>query len=288
MQVVRELSSPAYAGRATGTPGGRAAARFIERRFETLGLKPAGGSRYQHPFDVTLPSGPPQLPSITGQNVVGIVEGSSAGADYVIVSAHYDHLGVVNGRLYPGADDNASGVAVLLAAAAHFAAERPQHPMMFVAFDGEELDLAGSNAFMARPPVPPGRMRLVVNLDMVSRSSRREIFAAGTSHYPFLRPVLEGVAERAGLRLLFGHDRPGERAKDDWTMQSDHWPFHRAGVPFVYFGVEDHADYHRPTDTPERIDEEFLGAVAELVVEAIRELDEDKWKSEKVDKWKSK
>jgi Zn-dependent M28 family amino/carboxypeptidase len=281
MPVVRELSSPAYAGRATGTPGGRAAARFIERRFKAVGLKPADDGRYQHPFDVTRPSGPPPRPSITGQNVVGIVEGSRTAADYVIVSAHYDHLGVVNGRLYPGADDNASGVAVLLAAAAHFAAERPQHPMMFVAFDGEELDLAGSTAFMARPPVPPRRMRVVVNLDMVSRSGRREIFAAGTSHYPFLRPILERVGERAGVRLLFGHDRPDATGKDDWTMQSDHWPFHRAGVPFVYFGVEDHADYHRPTDTPERIDEEFFGGVAELVVAAIRELDEDKWKSGK-------
>jgi Zn-dependent M28 family amino/carboxypeptidase len=277
MQVVRELSRPAYGGRATGTPGGRAAARFIERRFKGLGLKPAGSSRYQHPFEISLP-GPTTLQSITGHNVVGLVEGLRAGADYIIVSAHYDHLGIVNGMLLPGADDNASGVAVMLAAAAHFAANRPQHPMMFVAFDGEELDLAGSNAFMARPPVPSRRMRLVVNLDMVSRSSRREIFAAGTSHYPFLRPGLERVGKRAGVRLVFGHDRPDEPGKDDWTMQSDHWPFHRAGVPFVYFGVENHPDYHRPTDTPERIDEEFLGAVAELVVDATGEMDREMWK----------
>lgn len=280
MQVVRELSGPAYAGRATGTPGGAAAARFIERRFEALELKPVGGS-YRHPFAVTLRSGAQEGRTLTGINVVGALDGSRADADSVIVSAHYDHVGVVNGRLYPGADDNASGVAVLLAAAAHFAADRPQHPMIFVAFDGEELDLAGSNAFIARPPVPPGRMRLVVNLDMVSRSNRREIFAAGTSHYPFLRPILQRVRERTGIHLRFGHDRSGDPGVEDWTMESDHWPFHLAGVPFVYFGVEDHADYHRPTDTPERIDEEFFGAVAEMIVAAIRELDGSNWQRSK-------
>ena len=287
MQVVRELSGPAYAGRATGTPGGAAAASFIERRFKALELKPVGGS-YRHPFDVSLRSGAHESRTLTGINVVGTLDGSRTEADYVIVSAHYDHVGVVNGRLYPGADDNASGVAVLLAAAAHFAAARPQHPMMFVAFDGEELDLAGSNAFMARPPVPPRRMSLVVNLDMVSRSSRREIFAAGTSYYPFLRPILERVRERTGVHLRFGHDRSGDPGMEDWTTESDHWPFHRAGVPFVYFGVEDHADYHRPTDTPERIDEKFFGAVAELIVDAIGEMDRSKRIDGKVEKERSR
>jgi Zn-dependent M28 family amino/carboxypeptidase len=120
--------------------------------------------------------------------------------------------------------------------------------------------------------MPIGRMRLVVNLDMVARSKRHEIFAAGTSHHPTLRPVLDDVRRRAPVSLLFGHDR-SEDGPDDWTHDSDHWPFHKAGVPFLYFGVEDHDDYHRPTDTAERIDVAFFGDVANTIVEALIALD---------------
>lgn len=273
MDVVRELSSGKYEGRATGTPGGVAAGRAIEARFRRLGLEPVGGRAYRHPFELRrIANGRTDGP-LTGANIVGALPGSRTGAGYLVVSAHYDHVGVVNGRLHPGADDNASGVAVLISAAGHFVRHRPVHPMMFVAFDGEELNLAGSKAFMARPPVPVSRLRLVVNLDMVSRSARKEIFAAGTSHHPVLRPPLERVRARASVRLSFGHDRAEDASREDWTDDSDHWPFHQAGVPFVYFGVEDHADYHQPTDTPDRIDEDFFSAVAEMIVDAIGELD---------------
>ena len=102
-----------------------------------------------------------------------------------------------------------------------------------------------------------------VNLDMVSRNDRNEIFAAGTYHYPQFTPMLEDVRSRARVQVLFGHDRPLYRGGgvDDWTRLSDHYVFHSAGVPFVYFGVEDHADYHTPTDTADKIDRRFFGDV---------------------------
>ena len=134
---------------------------------------------------------------------------------------------------------------------------------------------SGSRAFVATPPVPKERIALNVNLDMVSRSDKREIFIAGTYHTPALKAPLEEVARRAPITVLFGHDRPKAIAGgvDDWTSQSDHGSFHAAKIPFVYFGVEDHADYHKPTDTADKINRGFFVDVAETILCAILALD---------------
>jgi Zn-dependent M28 family amino/carboxypeptidase len=123
--------------------------------------------------------------------------------------------------------------------------------------------------------VPKERIALDINLDMVSRNDKREIFVAGTYHYPDLKPVLEDVARRAPITVLFGHDKPVTIAGgvEDWTNQSDHGPFHDAKIPFVYFGVEDHADYHKPTDTADKIDRGFFVDVAETILDSVLALD---------------
>jgi hypothetical protein len=114
-----------------------------------------------------------------------------------------------------------------------------------------------------------------VNLDMVSRSERRELFVAGTSPRPALAAVLQPVAARAPVSLRFGHDKPSPAGgpMDDWTMQSDHGVFHAQGIPFVYFGVEDHEDYHKPTDSADKIDPEFFRLAAETILDSIDALD---------------
>ena len=179
-----------------------------------------------------------------------------------------------DGVLYPGADDNASGVAVLLAAARHITQNPPRHTTIFAALDAEELGLRGARALLDSALVSPSTVGVHVNLDMVGRSDRNEIYAAGTSHTPWLRPVLEDVQTRAAVRILFGHDQPlGPSGLEDWTHTSDHGPFHDAGIPFVYFGVEDHRDYHAASDTPDRIDQRFFGDVADMILEALHTLD---------------
>jgi Zn-dependent M28 family amino/carboxypeptidase len=113
---------------------------------------------------------------------------------------------------------------------------------------------------------------LNVNLDMISRSERGELHAAGAHHTPALRPHLERVAAAARVKLLLGHDRP-ELGSGDWTGQSDHFAFHREKIPFVYFGVEDHKDYHQPTDDFEAINPDFYVAATEAILEALAALD---------------
>src|SRR5690606_597855 len=139
----------------------------------------------------------------------------------------------------------------------------------------EEDGHRGSRAFVASDLVAPGKIALNINLDMVSRSERKELYVAGTAHYPNLRPVLEELAIGPELSLRFGHDRPvpGGGPREDWTQLSDHAAFHAAGIPFIYFGVEDHPDYHRPGDTADKIDEAFFGNAADLIVEAILAFD---------------
>ena len=117
-------------------------------------------------------------------------------------------------------------------------------------------------------------MALDVNLDMVGHSERGELYAAGTHHTPALRPALERVAASAPVKLLLGHDRP-EQGKDDWTNQSDQFAFHQAGIPFLYFGVEDHRDYHRPSDDFDTLTRDFFVGSAETILAVVRALDAD-------------
>jgi Zn-dependent M28 family amino/carboxypeptidase len=266
MRDVSTLADRAFEGRATGSTGGIRARQWIAAQFARVGLTPTGTSGFLQPF--TASSRNRQLDAA---NIVGRVAGRAPLKAFV-VTAHYDHDGIRNGIVYPGADDNASGVAALLAAASYFVATPPRHPMIFAALDAEEMGRQGARAFVASGIVPRGGIALNVNLDMVSRSATNEMYAAGTYHYPSLTPILEEIAARSAVRILLGHDRPGTDG-DDWTNQSDHFEFHKAGVPFIYFGVENHPDYHQPTDTADRIDPRFFGDAADTIVDALRTLD---------------
>jgi len=182
---------------------------------------------------------------------------------------------VRDGRVYNGADDNASGVAVLLQLAAHYTgATRPEHSIVFAALDAEEVGLVGARELVRKLKAEKRDVALDVNMDMVGHSERGELYAAGTYHTPALRPALERVAAGAPVKLLIGHDRP-EQGHDDWTNQSDQFAFHKAGVPFVYFGVEDHKDYHQPTDDFDTLTRDFFVGAAATVLEAVGALDAD-------------
>ncbi len=284
-QIMRDVASLAgadFEGRGTGTPGGLRVRRWIAEQFRAIGLMAAGTDGFTQPFTVTsrsvrriLPGGRPFQTRLDAANVVGRLTGRDPRARTIVVTAHYDHLGVRDGVVYPGADDNASGVAVLLAAARRFRESPPQHAMVFAALDAEELGLHGAKALVGSALLPRGQVALNINLDMVARSAANEIYAAGPSHSRALMPILLDVQNRAAVRIRFGHDRPEAAGGglEDWTDASDHGAFHDAGIPFVYFGVEDHPDYHTPTDTVDRIDPRFFGDAADMIVEAIRTFD---------------
>jgi Zn-dependent M28 family amino/carboxypeptidase len=281
MRDLTMLASPAFEGRRTGTPGALKARQWIVEQFRAAGLTPGGTMEYLQPFTFSttdrraaLPGGRAFRTDYSAANVIGRLAGREPRARTLVVTAHYDHLGLRDGIVYPGADDNASGVVVLLAAAHHFKTNPPRHPIMFAALDGEEQGQRGARALLDSRLIERRGVAINVNLDMVARNDRREIYAAGTSFAPWLLPILRDVQTRAALTLLFGHDRPSPPAGlEDWTHSSDHGPFHDAGIAWVYFGVEDHPDYHQPTDTAGRVDAGVFGDAADAIIEALRAID---------------
>lgn len=262
--LVRDLSiiaADSMAGRLAGSDGGRRAGEYLLSRLVESGTVPVGGARTQ-----TFPLGRRATEGNTGVNVFGMIPGVEHPGRYIVVSAHYDHLGVRGGEIYNGADDNASGSAALPALAAYLASNPPRHSFLFVAFDAEELGLRGARAFVSDPPVPLASILLNVNMDMIGHSAAGELYAAGTYHYPALGPLVEEVASEAEVTLLAGHDSPELSARDDWTELSDHAAFHARGIPFLYFGVEDHEDYHQPTDTVESLTLDFYVDAVEAIL----------------------
>jgi Zn-dependent M28 family amino/carboxypeptidase len=264
---IKYLSSDELEGRSADRPSIELARDYVSRRFGEAGLE-AFGSGYQQEFAIARRNGEPLI----GINFIGHIKGGRHKEKYIVVTAHYDHDGVRNGEIYNGADDNASGTAALFALASYFKKNRPRHSLIFVAFDAEEKGLQGSRHFVKNLPVAKGSMVLNVNMDMLSRSDKGELYAAGLYHYPQFRRAIENAQKKAKIKLLTGHDTPGS-GRDDWTSQSDHAAFHREKIPFIYFGVEDHKDYHKPTDDFSNIQPEFYIGAVESVLSVIRSLD---------------
>ncbi|EJF09015.1 M28 family peptidase [Pontibacter sp. BAB1700] len=262
LRDVQILSADSMAGRLSGTEGNRMAQDYIEKRFNEIGLQPYNNS-YRHTFRLEGRG----IVVEEAVNLIGFIPGKTDKA--IVLTAHYDHVGERKGEIYNGADDNASGVGALLAAAAYFKTNKPYYTLIFAALDGEELGLQGANAFLENPPLALDLIQLNVNMDMLSLNQQGELYASGAYHYPVLLPLLQQVKARPQARLLTGHDRP-EQGQNDWTRQSDHYQFHKRQIPFIYFGVEDHPHYHKPTDDFENINSTFYPDAAALVIDFVQ------------------
>ena len=204
-------------------------------------------------------------------NVAGLLPGSDAtlAGECVVVGAHYDHLGFGGENslapdqvaVHPGADDNASGVAAMLGVARAFAsAPAPRRTLVFVAFTGEEMGLLGSAQFVKTPPAacPPDRTQLMVNLDMVGRPQQGKVFVEGVDTARGFRAWVAALDARPPALPL------APAFVGDGYGPSDHTSFYAKGVPVLYLFTGAHADYHRPTDTADKIDALGLAAVARL------------------------
>lgn len=224
-------------GRKVGSPENHTAALFIAARFKSLHLK-SYSKDYLDSFTYTNKNNQ----EITGANVLAYIPGDSDSV--IVISAHFDHLGVINGEIYNGADDNASGTAGLLSIANYFSEHKPHHTLLFAAFDAEEESLKGSKAFVTNPPVDLNKIIVDLNMDMISHNDKGELYVCGTFQYPELKQYLVSYKS---AKMLTGHDDP-KLGKDDWTYQSDQGSFNKRKIAFLYFGVEDHKDYHKPTD----------------------------------------
>lgn len=272
MRDLRELASPAMEGRASATPGSEKARHYVIQRLQQSGVQACQQS-YLQSFEFSRAGR-----SFTGHNIVACLP-AAVDADQarpaLLLAAHYDHLGLRQGKLHPGADDNASGVAALLALAREIVQKPLNRPVILAFFDAEEMGLLGAWAYVNQASFSARQLAFMVNLDMVGRGDKGELYASGSYHFPSLGGLVEQVAAQAEAPILrLGHDQP-EPAGQDWTKQSDHYPFFSKGVPYLYFGVEDHADYHGPGDSVDKIPENFYYASVQFLQRLIYRLDAD-------------
>jgi hypothetical protein len=256
---VLTLASDTMQGRKTGSPGADMAADYIASQFRELGLKTLNGSYFQE-WQEELPG----LGTATLRNVVAMIPGSDPQLSQrpAILAAHYDHLGT-DGGLHYGADDNASGVSIMIEVAAKLArAFTPKRPLLLVAFTGEEEGLLGSRHFAARPPgfYQTENLFAVVNLDSVGRLEDRpvQVFGGNSAYeWPFMAQ---------GIGFTIGVD---STMAENVIASSDHVPFLNSGIPAIHLFAGTHPDYHRPTDTADKLDYAGMSDIALWVEEAM-------------------
>jgi len=266
LKDLETLSADDMQGRRVGTPGGEKARAYVVERFKASGIAPLG-STYESPFVIAGRNGGPD---VNGVNVIGLIEGRDK-SRYIVITAHYDHIGVRNGEVFNGADDNASGTAALFALGKYFKTHTPANSLIFVAFDGEESGLRGARAFVAKPPVAVESMIINLNMDMIGRDPKDLLYVVGTRQQTFLKPFIERIAKDAPVKLVMGHDDPTE--KENWTTDSDHAAFCQAKIPCLYFGVEDFDQHHKATDDFATMTHGFYVRAVETMVRAVQEFD---------------
>jgi hypothetical protein len=282
------LASPALRGRLTGTPGNDSAAAFIARRYAELGMKGifddqscSGrsdcGKSFLQPFRLSRPTLDRLDVSIrsTTQNVGGMVAGtdSTLRREYVVVGAHYDHLGPSNtyaldagafAMIHLGADDNASGTVAVLELARRLAQHPARRPVVFLNFSAEELGLIGSEFFVENSPIPISDMITMVNLDMVGRlrGNRLILFTGGADSR--FRQIVDSVEKNPpaiDFRLVW--ESAGRERSDLMSFDDVH-------VPVISAFTDYHADYHRAGDIAARINFQGLEKVVDLTERVVR------------------
>jgi len=265
LKHIKSLSSDAFEGRRTGSKGAQKTQKYIINQFYSLGVLPLI-KEYKQPFGFI-----DKREYYEGINILGLVKGTEFPKNYIVISAHYDHEGVERGEIFNGADDNASGVSALFSFAEYFINHPPKHSIIFAAFDAEELGLHGSEYFVKSTIMNSKHIVLNLNMDMISRSDKNELFVVGASNNKDLKQILQKNQYSSKIELLMGHD--GYDGLDNWIYSSDHANFHKKGIPFLYFGVEDHKDYHEPTDIFENIHPEFYVEAVKTILSVFEKVD---------------
>ena len=274
------LASDALEGRGTGTPGNDSAAAYIARRFRALGLTSLDSGFEQHFIAHPILGHSSAALSVPTQNVVALLPGrdSSLRGQFVIVGAHFDHLGrSTEGALDPdrrsairrGADDNASGTAAVLELARLLAASPPRRSIVFVAFSGEEMGLLGSEYFASNSPIPLDSSVAMINFDMVGRLRDDKLIVYGVATATELPALLDSanMATQRGWRSALRITALG-----DGYGPSDHSSFYARNIPVLHFFTDLHEDYHRASDVVSKINSNGEAHVVEVAENVIRSI----------------
>ena len=291
-QTIRMTSDTALSG--SGIPaatisGAVANALFVGAEKPLAAVQAELDSGNPHVPGFTLPSQIDLTTKVvrerqTGRDVIAYLPADpgsripDSGRPWIIVGAHYDHLGhgtrgtsLANrdeaGQIHHGADDNASGTAAVLAIAEKLAKQPMRRNVMFTLWSGEEIGLVGSNAFVMNPPIPLAQVAAYLNFDMVGRMQNNKLAADGVASSPIWSRILERANVAAGFDLA---------TNPDPYQPTDSSNFNQAGLPTLFFTTGSHPDYHRPSDTADKINYEDLDRVVDFaaaVIQAVANVD---------------
>lgn len=278
-RVISYLSSDALQGRGTSTPDEKKAALFIAEQFKSMQIAPKGTKWYYYDFTYkhdnnihdTLKLNTPYQ---TARNVMAFIDNQAEKT--IVIGAHYDHLGLgyqhnslaeqPEGKIHNGADDNASGVAGVLALAHYLSTNgvKENHNFLFMTFSGEELGLIGSKKWCAQPNYPLSKISCMINLDMIGRlnDSTKKLLIYGTGTSDIFEPILNQTNTQFNLKL----DSSG-------TGPSDQTSFYLQNIPVLHFFTGQHSDYHKPTDDADKININGEVAVLEYIIDVIHAID---------------
>ncbi|MEP0262520.1 M28 family peptidase [Dokdonia sp.] len=274
------LASDDLQGRETGTDGELKAAHYIKERFASIGLSPKGN---EDAFFQTFTFAPKNDPHgevrfresgndslITGTNVVGYLDNKSLNT--IVIGAHYDHLGMggegslhrEGAAVHNGADDNASGVAVMLQLAQRLQEDSyKSNNYLFIAFSGEEMGLLGSNFFTKNATIPLSEVNYMINMDMVGRLNEEKAIAVhGTGTSPIFPQIIFSV----NTDFKIAEHKSG-------VGPSDHTSFYLNDIPVLHLFTGQHDDYHKPGDDSEKLNYEGMRMIEEYILRIIEELD---------------
>jgi len=273
------LADDKLEGRQTGTPGEIKASEYIKNRFEKLGLTPKGTDGFYQSFSFKPKTHPHEEikftenadGTITGRNVVAFIDNKAKNT--VIIGAHFDHLGYGgDGSLYRdsikaihnGADDNASGVAVMLNLASNLKNTNTSNNYLFIAFSGEEMGLLGSNYFVKNPTIDTKAVSYMINMDMVGRLKDSALAVYGTGTSPVFNEILK--SHNNGFRLI---------QKESGVGPSDHTSFYLADMPVLHFFTGQHEDYHKPSDDTETLNYKGMASISNYIYTIISDLNDN-------------
>ena len=276
------LADDKLEGRVTGSEGEKMAGDYIAKRFKDLGLEPKGTEGYFQEFTFKPKTDPHSEvkftesttdSTITGRNVLGYLDNGAS--QTIVIGAHYDHLGYneYGGSLYRGeekqihngADDNASGVAVMLNLASKLKQGNKGNNYLFMSFSGEEMGLLGSNYFVKNSTIPTDSINYMLNMDMVGRlkaDSTLAVYGTGTS--PIFKQVI--TASNDKFKLI---------EKESGVGPSDHTSFYLNDIPVLHFFTGQHEDYHKPSDDYDKLNYEGMETISNYIYDIITDLDDN-------------
>lgn len=270
---LKQLSSKEFSGRYPGSDGHALASNYIAKHLSTTSVNSTFVSEPFH-YDYGFSRK-------AGLNHLFIRTGKVVKNKYIIISAHYDHLGIKSGKVYYGADDNASGTAALLSLKPWLESIDTNYSLVLLATDAEEHGFKGAKAFLTDSRINQQDIILNINLDMISYGKKQNgLYIVASRNKPELKTFVEHVNNISQVNFIFknrlsSNSISSTRATINLHKASDHYEFHRAGIPYIFVTGDNHKNYHSPNDTFKNINLAFYSNAFESIKNLILEIDQN-------------